>query len=199
VVRAEHPVHVTLRVRREVWNLRARRCVVPILAAVAAAQERFGTRVVHYSIQGNHVHLIVETTSREALARAMKGLCVRIARALHRVMGGEGGTVFDDRYHAVVLDTPTRVRRVLGYVFHNARKHGLYARAPRDFVDPCSSAIAFDGWSQRVTTLDDAPRPVGTAPRTWLLRVGWRRAGGPLDPHDVLGPAPCSRGVRGST
>src|SRR5262245_22841247 len=53
------PVHVTWRMRREVWNLRARRCL-SVLQQAFWASIKPGFRVVHYSVMGNHVHLMVE-------------------------------------------------------------------------------------------------------------------------------------------
>ena len=128
---------------------------------------------------------MIETTSRAALSRAMQGLCVRIARALNRMMGTKGA-VFADRYHDRVLRTPREVRTCLRYVLLNARKHD--AHPPGERFDPFSSAAAFDGWI-------DGPSPrapawyatVLAAARTWLLTIGWRR-GGPIDPTDVPGP-----------
>ena len=74
-------LHVTLRVRREVWNLRTHRCFRALERAFAAGCERFGYRLVEFSVQGNHIHMIVEAPDVVALARAMKGIEVRMARA----------------------------------------------------------------------------------------------------------------------
>ena len=93
--------------------------------------------------------------------------------------------MFADRYHDRVLATPRQVRHALGYVLCNARKHGLAPRA-HTWVDPCSSASAFTGWSRPLAV---TPAPCA-APRTWLLTVGWRRAGGLLDPDHHPGHAP---------
>ena len=175
-VASSHPVHVTLRVRRHVWNLRARRCRRILEAAFASARERNGLRLVHYSIQGDHVHLLVEARGREALARGVQGLSVRIARGLNRLMSARG-KVLSDRYHAHVLRTPKEVRHALRYVLRNADRHGLRWRTgPRGpKVDPCSSGRWFDGWKGDLEP-ESSPRPV-SPPGTWLLRVGWRRHG----------------------
>src|SRR3954468_15265979 len=98
---ARFPVHATWRMDARVWNLRTRRCFRVLERAMYAGAARFGFRLVHYSVMGNHVHLLVEAPDRGALARGMKGLGVRIARALNRVMGRRGA-VLGDRYHAHV-------------------------------------------------------------------------------------------------
>jgi REP element-mobilizing transposase RayT len=140
------PLHVTLRMREDVWNLRTQRCLAPLRQAFADGGERFGFRLVHYSVQGNHIHLLVEAAGKESLSLGMQGLGVRIARALNRVMKRRG-SVFADHYHARILRTPAEVARVRTYLLRNAERHyGLRG------ADPFASA-------------DAVPRP-----RTWLLR-----------------------------
>jgi REP element-mobilizing transposase RayT len=178
---------VTVKVLPHVFNLRARRCAIVIEEALEACAQREGFRVVHYSIQGNHVHMLVEAVGREALSRGMQGLTVSIARKLNRVMQRRG-TVFADRYDSQVLETPRRVRNALHYVLNNARRHRVVDdRVRRDWVDPWSSAIAFDGWGTRVWCERRGPPPVA-APHTWLLARGWRKAGPRLAPDRVPGP-----------
>ena len=140
------PVHVTWRMDREVWNLRSRRCFSVMQRAMYAGALRFGFRLVHYAVMGNHVHLIVEASDRSALGRAMKGLGVRIARGLNRVMKRQG-RVIGDRYHAHILKTPNEVKRARSYLLTNAREH--YGIA---YADPVASRVAV------------------VEARTWLLR-----------------------------
>jgi REP element-mobilizing transposase RayT len=113
---------------REVWNLRSRRCFGVMQRAMYAGALRFGFRLVHYAVMGNHVHLLVEAPDRRALGRAMKGLGVRIARALNRVMKRRG-RVIGDRYHAHILKTPSEVKRARSYLLTNAREHYGHAHA----------------------------------------------------------------------
>ncbi len=54
------PLHVTLRVRRGIWNLRSQRGFGCVRRAMLEEQRRKQLRIVHYSVQGNHVHLLVE-------------------------------------------------------------------------------------------------------------------------------------------
>jgi hypothetical protein len=153
------PVHVTLRIERGVWNLRSGRCYRVIERAFLAGRDRFGFRLNHYSVQGNHLHLIVEAEDARALARGVKGLSIRIAMGLNRLMLRRG-RVFADRWHQHVLRTPTEVRRALAYVLHNYRKHAAEQGRTLSpgWRDPFSSAPG--------ATL--APPPVAP-PRTWLL------------------------------
>jgi REP element-mobilizing transposase RayT len=182
-----HPLLVTLKVRREVWNLRARRAMARILPALAAVMTKNGMRVVHYSVQHDHIHLVVEADGKKALTRGMRGLCTSIAKRLNALMERRG-KVFADRFHERVLTTPRQVRSALRYVLLNARKHAVAPSDPR-WLDPCSSAAVFDGWSIEVAALrSHGVSPPTSAPTTWLLRIGWRRAGLPIDPGERPGP-----------
>ena len=172
------PVLVTVKVRREIWNLRARRVVDVVLERIGLASDRHGMRIVHFSVQRDHVHLMVEACGRTALSRGVQGLSVRVARALDRMMKRRG-KVFADRFHSRVLATPRQVRHAIAYVLCNGRKHGLAAH--RGWLDPCSSAHAFDGWAGAPTLDPVASASVPIAPpRTRLMRIGWRRGGGPV-------------------
>jgi REP element-mobilizing transposase RayT len=54
------PVHVTLRMAPHVYNLRSRRSFRVVAVALRSGGDRFNVRVVHFSVQGNHIHLLVE-------------------------------------------------------------------------------------------------------------------------------------------
>src|SRR3982074_2700166 len=162
---AKYPVHATWRVLPHVWNLRSRRCFSRIARSFDRGRDRFGFRLGHFSVQGNHIHLVVEARDERALARGMQGLGVRIAKALNRLMQRKG-TVFADHYHARILRSPTQVANALAYVLMNFLHHfpdeaRRYASDPRD---PFSSAWREDGTG-----------PPVVAARTWLLSIGWRR------------------------
>ncbi len=173
---SEAPVHVTLRVRAHVWNLRTRRCHAVIAAALRGVLARPDFRVVHFSIQGNHVHLILETFDALALARGMRALSGRIAIGLNRLMGRRG-RVFTDRYHAHVLRSPAEARRAVAYVLGNFASHAARrGRAIRSgWGDPYASAAPRGP--------DGLPPPV-SAPASWLLAAGaaWVREQATDDP-----------------
>jgi REP-associated tyrosine transposase len=158
------PVHVTQRVQPGVGYLRQQARARLICDALREVRLRFGLRVVHYSIQGNHLHLIVEAESAAALARAMQALGIRLAKGLNALAGRRGG-VFVDRYHAHALTSRRETANAVRYVLGNYRHHAREV-LPRSFRDPLSSARYL-----AEAPPDDAP---AAAPRTWLLRIGWR-------------------------
>ena len=163
------PLHVTMRVGVGIDDLRGPVMFHAVKTAILAGADRFGTRIIEFSVQFDHVHLIVEAPNNAALTSAMRGLCVRLARAINNVMGRKGN-VFPDRYHVRALRSPREIRSALIYVLCNRRKHecgrGLYYA--RDWLDPCSSARNFSGW-RGVDSADIAPREL-PAPQSWLLK-----------------------------
>ena len=153
------PVHVTLRVRDHVWNLRSGRCFRRIRRSLAAARGRFGMRVIEFSVLGNHLHLIVEADDDAALSRGLQGLAIRIAKALNALMAS-AGKIFADHYHSRLLLTPTELLHAIGYVLANAAHHyGI--RGP-------------DLYSSESLSRGDRHELL-LPPRSWLLRVGVRR------------------------
>jgi REP element-mobilizing transposase RayT len=191
------PAHVTLRMAGGVPSLRNVSVTRAIEETFSRGCSRPGFRLVHYSLQGNHAHLIVEAQDRDAIGRGMKAIGARLALAVNRVTE-HSGRVLADRYHLRLLRTPKEVRNALRYVLLNARHHldnktRAAQRAAEVLLDPASSARWFDGWKRGSGSAPSATEsaagrdhvPVARA-RTWLLSVGWRRHG-LLDPADVPG------------
>jgi REP element-mobilizing transposase RayT len=187
-VKASHVLHVVMRTVSAVGNLRRREVYHALRAAsrTTARRERF--RIVHLSIQHNHVHLLAEADSEATLASGMQGFQISAARRINTALSANNrrrrGSVFTDRYHVVIMDSPKQVRHVLSYVLNNWRKHreDQHGVARTWLVDPFSTGILFAGWAE----LGGGPRwpiragyepLVVSEPRSWLLRVGWKRHG----------------------
>jgi REP-associated tyrosine transposase len=186
-IAARLPCHVTLRVRDDVPSLRTVSLVNEIERTFAAACDRGGFRLVHYSIQGNHTHLIVEADGPHALAHGMKAIGSRLARAVNRIFR-RSGPVLADRYHVHVLRTPREARNALAYVLLNARRHAAKAgrRLARALaIDPASSGRWFDGWTGHLIPCLPSKAAVAV-PRTWLLAIGWKGRG-LIDPDEIPG------------
>ena len=184
------PCHVTLKARRGLPSLRDVRFVRELERSLRGACERGRFRVAHYAIQSDHVHLIVEASSREDLAAGMKSIGARFARAVNRIFRLHG-SVLADRYHLHILRTPREVRNALAYVLLNARRHlakrrGALTTSAR--VDPATSGRWFNGWRTLPPARVGCDPPAVAPARTWLLRVGWRRRG-LIDPSEVPGMA----------
>ena len=159
-------------------SLRTHRIFRAVRRGIAGASAH-DFRIVHFTVQTNHVHVLIESDGR--LGRRMQGLAIRLAKTINRALG-RAGRVWSDRYHSRALRTPREVRNGLVYVLLNGRKHHVTGRG----IDPCSSGAWFAGWQHYIPT-PSTPAPVRSA-RTWLLRIGWRRSG-PITLDDAPAPS----------
>jgi putative transposase len=162
------PAHVTLRATAGLPSFRDEPFGAIRSALRAASTAQF--RVLEFSVQADHLHLLVEADEPTVFERGIQGLAIRVAKAVNRALG-RAGRVWDDRYRARMLRTPRETRNALVYVLNNWRKHVPGARG----LDSRSSAVWFEGWSKSPARIA-GPSPVAMA-RTWLARVGWRRHG----------------------
>jgi hypothetical protein len=185
-----YPVQVTVRATPGLPSFRSPRVFGALRRAIARASvDRF--RVIHFSIQQDHGHFIVEGDEPRRARGGVHGLAIRLALAVNRVLGRKGKVV-GDRYHARALTSPQQMRTSMVYVLLNFRKH---LRAPAG-IDPRSSGPDFSGWERAPGTQGVArATDLGTAtalPSTWMARVGWRRAGGLLrvEEHPAVAARP---------
>ena len=176
-------------------SLRDPDVVRTIEAAFRRGCVRREIRLVHYSIQDDHAHLIVEANGIRALGQGMKSLASLFAFAVNRALG-RTGKVLADRYHLRVLTCPRQVRNAIAYVLLNARRHAAKRIArlrrmgmknvaplsPNRTYDYASSGRWFEGWRASVR-LDPGDAAVAE-PRTWFLRKGWRTYG-LIDPSEI--------------
>ena len=182
-----HPCHVTLKVRSGLPSLRSVKLVRELERSLAAACERRRFRVVHYSIQHDHVHLIVEAAGKLALACGMKSIAARVARAANRVFRRRG-PVLADRYHRHTLRTPREVRRAIAYVLLNARRHLVKRRRGR--LPAAAAAAGRPGFFGTLVRRLDPQDPACVFRRTAI-----RRAAPQLAADDRLAPPRSDRSV----
>jgi REP element-mobilizing transposase RayT len=191
VQRASEPVHVTLRTKFR--TLRHQFVFPTVRGGIAAANRRARAlgrfRIVHFSIQTGHIHLLVEAADREALWNGVRGLSVSLARRINRLMFRRGPFIAD-RWHGRALTTPRAVRHALVYVLGNFRKH----TRSTSVVDVYSSAPYFTGFAefagfQTASDWHSRASPVEPA-RSWLLARGWHRYG-----YISVRETPCTHGA----
>jgi REP element-mobilizing transposase RayT len=138
-------VHVTLRSR--LAPLRSQLLFPSVRLALmrAARRDPRRFRVVHFSVQRDHVHLIVEAADKQALSSGMRSVAIRIARYVNDLLA-RGGRLWARRWHGRALKSPREVRNAIVYVVANFRKHARAAL--RSGLDPYSSAPCFDGFRE---------------------------------------------------
>jgi REP element-mobilizing transposase RayT len=128
LIKPNQALHIVMRVVPGVGSMRRRELYKAMRDATLTAALRERCRIVHVSIQRNHVHMLVEADTKLALARGMQGFQISAARNVNTALRvgcrRRRGAVFADRYHVEVISSPTRAHRAIGYVLCNWRKHG---------------------------------------------------------------------------
>jgi REP element-mobilizing transposase RayT len=218
--RPSEPVHVTMRVVDAIGRLRMRATYQAVREAMFVVYPREDCRIVHLSIQDNHLHVLVEADGRTALARGMQAFQISAAKHINAAVSSAGswwerrhmrtrpkrrkGQVFADRYHVEVIRSPKQARNTLAYVLNNWRRHREHRSevARTWLIDPFSTGWSFDGWKERenepfVWKLRASYQPIlSWRPRTWLLTEGWRRWG-LVSVREVPGPRADARAMSG--
>ena len=127
-VKPSEPVHVTLRTVDGLPRLRTRSAYKAVREAAITMLRHDSCRIVHLSIQRNHVHLLVEADDRMALARGMQGFQISAAKHINAALGRRRGQVFADRYHPERITNRKQARHALAYVLKNASHCTLSGR-----------------------------------------------------------------------
>ncbi|MFT3692670.1 MAG: transposase [Kofleriaceae bacterium] len=193
-VRKDRPLHVVLRTNPELGSFRTPTVLAAIRAATfMATRYEDSFRIVEFSVQTNHIHLLVEASDKAALSNSMKAFesscSKRVNAAISKARGyarRRRGSVFRDRYFATELATPRQVRNTLAYILNNWRHHAG-DRDTKWNIDPYSSGLAFTGWlecrgapmARTPAALAVLPKnyqpPITTSPRSFLIRVLWKK------------------------
>lgn len=173
--------HVVLRTRKDVPRLRRGATYEAISRALRHTLGEHAFRVVHTSIQHNHLHFLIEAENKKAFSRGMRSLAIVAARAINEVCG-RTVKVFAYRYHATAITSPRQMRNALSYVLNNWRRHNEDEKNPAArmaTLDPYSTAIHFGGWKEAAKfAVPKGYEPLPSAEATtWLMRVGWQRHG----------------------
>ena len=202
-------MHVTLRVLSEVGNLRRDEVYRAVREASRTAAQRARFRIIHLSLQHDHIHLLVEAESAALLASGMHGFKISAARHINTALAVDGlrrrGRVFADRYHVVVIRSPSQARNVLAYILQNWRKHGEDRRgiARTWLVDRFSSGILFAGWKELEGKAPWTSPPgyealVVASPQSWLSGAVAGHAASDAGQPGALGSRLAHRRWRGS-
>ncbi len=107
------PMHINFKYNCAIRTKRALR----ILKRAIINARKQGLRVNHFSLQSNHVHLIVEAEDNDILTSGMRSLTVTFSKGL-----GKGKNQLE-RFHLHVLRSVRETRNAVHYVLFNEQKH----------------------------------------------------------------------------
>lgn len=113
VISKRHPAHVNIKYRISIRN----KDFLRILKRAILNSRKKGLRIIHYSVQSNHIHFIIEAADNKNLESGMRSLTVTMAKGLAK------GKVQLQRYHLHVLKSLKETRNAVKYVVFNEQKH----------------------------------------------------------------------------
>ena len=127
-----HTLHLNFKLRVFIRN---KLCLKILKRAIKNCRSH-GLKVLHFSLQSNHLHLLVEAPNNEILTRAMRSLSVTFSKGIGK------GRVQLERYHLHVLRSLKETRNAVHYVLFNEQKHTGLKKA---YMNPYSSlAVVHD-------------------------------------------------------
>ena len=132
-IKGLRPLHLTLKlIRADIQN----KIILKGLRYAIMRARLQGLRIIHYSLEHDHVHLYAESDNNETLGRAMKALGVTLVKRINRHFK-KSGSCYKTRYHLRILRSATEVKNVLNYILKNGIKH----KRTKSLIDPYNSAI----------------------------------------------------------
>lgn len=112
-VKRQTPLHINFKFKTHIRN---KECLRLLKRAIVRAR-RFHMRIIHFSLQSNHIHLIVEADTNKILTAGMRSLTITFAKGLKK------GRIQTERYHLHVLRGIQEAKNAVNYVLFNKQKH----------------------------------------------------------------------------
>lgn len=117
-VLSRYPLHINLKINTYIQN----KPCLEIFQESLKLSQRQGLRVLRFSIQSNHIHLLVEADDNGSLTTAMKAFLTSFAKRVNRLKG-TSGCLIQERYHLHVLRSPREVINASNYIAFNETHH----------------------------------------------------------------------------
>ncbi|MEI8348179.1 MAG: transposase [Pseudomonadota bacterium] len=130
------PVHVVWHLNPHVPPCRRKNILLIFKKAVLKGR-LMGLKVIHFSLMNNHLHLLIETENKKALAKALQSFAISFTKRLKNFNGLKKTPIFKERYFCHILKSLREVKHAIHYILMNGKKAGL----SRYDIDPYSSAI----------------------------------------------------------
>jgi hypothetical protein len=127
-VNQKMPLHINFSYKTQIRN---KDTLMLLKRAILNARLK-GLKIIHYSMQTNHIHIIVEAMDNKILTTGMRSLTVTFAKGLKKEK------IQVKRYHLHILRTLREAKNAIRYVLFNQQKHetSKYSR-----IDEVSSIL----------------------------------------------------------
>lgn len=127
--------HITIKVRDNKADIKNKRILQSLHHAIKRARLQ-GVRVLHFTLEYNHVHLVIESSNHKELHKGMQAFGISLAKKINKLKNLKG-TVYKNRYHQKLLKSRSEFKNAVQYVFGNGVKH----KRASSKLDPFNSLV----------------------------------------------------------
>lgn len=131
------PLHLTIKLKKAYMQNGQNVQNKHILKHAIKRARIMGLKIVHYSLEHDHVHLYTECESNVILTKAMKAFGVSLAKNINKYFSSKG-QVYKTRFHLRILKSASEVKNVINYILKNGIKH----KRANSIFDPYNSSFA---------------------------------------------------------
>lgn len=129
-------LHLTIKVRENKADIKTKKILKALHHAIKRARLK-ELKIIHYTLEHNHLHLLVEASDNLILHKGMQALGITLSKAINKIKKLKGG-VYKHRYHFRKLNSRRELINVLYYIFKNGIKH----KRTLSMIDPYNSLVA---------------------------------------------------------
>lgn len=140
-IRRLTPLHLTVKIEKQKAGLRNKSILKTLHTSIKKARQK-GLKIIHYTLEYDHIHLLVESDNNETLGRGMQSFGISFSKGINKIKATKG-KVFKTRYHFRKLKTPKEVKNAINYIFGNSIKH----KNAISVVSPYNSLVAVENFS----------------------------------------------------
>ena len=136
VITRPSSLHLTVKIKSIKADLKNKSILKILKRAILNARKQ-KLKIVHFSLEYDHLHLLVEASNNIELSKGMQSFGVTIAKAINRRCKLKGG-VYKHRYDFRKITSSSELKKVLSYIFNNGVKH----KTSTSIVNPYNSIRA---------------------------------------------------------
>lgn len=114
-------LHLTIKVRENKADIQNKKILLRLNRAIQLARKQ-GLKIIHFALEFNHVHLLVEAGNHQILHRGMQALGISLAKGINK-MKQKKGAVYKHRYHFRQITCARELKNVIHYILSNCKKH----------------------------------------------------------------------------
>ena len=126
-------LHLTIKLKKaDIQN----KVVLRILKHAIFRSRLQGLKVIHFSLEYDHVHLYVECGDNHVLGKSMKAFGVSFVKGINKYKKSLG-SLYKYRYHLHIIKSAREAKNVINYILKNGIKHGRTLKV----INPYNSAL----------------------------------------------------------